>query len=288
VCDTATIKYKPIDLSQYKKRSAKETDYSRLITRSTILVDEESGKPRIVYLMLEDDCIDIVQAILSIQFEGLEERTSGLLSQSRIVGYRPRITTRDDFCTSAKLARENPYAHKIVMDYAIRVSSYYKQYNPGLFSYHQQELEKVLPEWKIKGTVFTSGIINKNNPLPYHFDSGNFRSVWSNMLAFKYKIAGGYLSVPEYDVGFEIAHNSLLMFDGQHLLHGVTPIYQLDEHSFRFSIVYYSLQQMWNCLPPDEEVRRIQKIRTAREEERLQRQESGEKYNPHVKKHRIV
>jgi hypothetical protein len=257
-----------LDLKSYRFRRAEIRDYTELLTSSTILRDEASGRVRVVYLVLSDDCNEIVQSLRSIQFE-IDERASGMLSQSRIFGYRPRITIRDDFCTTAALAREHPFAYKLISSYAAKVSDYYHQFNPELFIEHQRIVGRVLPEWRLEGSVFTSGIINKNNPLPYHFDQGNFQDVWSNMLVFKHQIGEGYLSVPEYDIGFEVAHNSLLMFDGQNILHGVTPIYLEGPEAFRYSIVYYSLKSMWNCLSPDEEVRRIQRLRTSREEKRF-------------------
>ena len=77
------------------------------------------------------------------------------------------------------------------------------------------------------------------------------------MVVFKHKVKGGHLSMPEYNVKFECADNTAMMFDGQEILHGVTPIKKESEHSRRYSIVYYSLQQIWNCLPLDEELARM-------------------------------
>jgi hypothetical protein len=128
---------------------------------------------------------------------------------------------------------------------------------------------KVLNEWAIRDTPFTSGIINKNNPLKYHFDAGNFRGMYSCMVGFKQDVGGGFLALPDYGVAVEIAHNSVFMFDGQEILHGVTPIRRLSTKAFRYTIVYYSLQQIWKCLPLDGELARIRKLKTEREEKRL-------------------
>jgi len=75
--------------------------------------------------------------------------------------------------------------------------------------------------------------------------------VWSNMLGFKRHCEGGYLAVPEYDLALEIADNSLSMFDGQNLLHGVTPMRLTSDGAHRFTIVFYSLKGVWQCLPVD-------------------------------------
>lgn len=265
---TRRLRRLDIDYHQYKNRRPAETDYSELIDQPTIVYDPDDGQVSIVYLELDDDCTEVVQALKAIKYlEGT--RTGGLPSRSRIFGYAPRNPIRNDFCTATSLARENERAHKVVADYSQKISRYYQRYNPELFEEHQKQVERVLPEYQMAGSVFTSGIINKNNPLPYHFDAGNFRNVWSNMLGFKEHIDGGYLSLPEYDVAFEIKHNSLFMFDGQSLLHGVTPIRQLDpDLSYRFTIVFYSLRGMWNCKPLNDEIAAARQRRTERERKR--------------------
>lgn len=85
------------------------------------------------------------------------------------------------------------------------------------------------------------------------------------MLVFKRDIVGGHLSCPEYGLGFKLKNNSLLMFDGQSILHGVTPIQKKSASAYRYSIVYYSLQQMWKCMSVDEELARIRNKKTERE-----------------------
>jgi hypothetical protein len=131
-----------------------------------------------------------------------------------------------------------------------------------------EETRIVLDDWKIGDTPFTSGIINKNNQLPYHFDAGNVKNVWSNMVVFKKDVTGGCLACPELGITFELKDNSVLMFDGQNILHGVTPFNKTSPNGYRYSIVYYSLLPMWNCLPPKEEIKQAANRRRAREVKR--------------------
>jgi hypothetical protein len=128
-----------------------------------------------------------------------------------------------------------------------------------------------MDDWKIGGTPFTSGIINKNNPLKYHFDAGNIGQVYSNMIAFKNDCEGGHLALPEFDIGLEISNRSVVFFDGQDILHGVTPFRLLSRDAYRYTIVYYTLKQMWNCKPLDEEIARIRTRKTERETTRFKR-----------------
>ena len=252
-----------LDLSAYRARQPATTDYTALIDRSTLVYDGETGDLLVVYLHLDDDCRDVVAALRSVRFD--HQNAMGRGPKSRIFGNQPRSLPRRDHCTAASLAAENPAAHATIAGYAERVSSYYHRYNPDLYATHVATTARVLPTWRIGASAFTSGIINFNNPLQYHFDAGNFADVWSNMLVFRDGAAGGYLACPEIDCGFALPSNALLMFDGQGLLHGVTPIVLRDAESYRYSVVYYSLKQMWRCLPVGEEVRRADRRRTERE-----------------------
>lgn len=266
------LPYRALNLKSYEKRSAEETDYTELITEPTLVYDADQGKVKIVYLELADDHTAVVEAIKR-QHYPKDTRTNGMMTRNRTIGYLPRVKIRRDYCTASLMAREDPEAHALILSYAERVSTYYQKYNPELYAEHQRQVQSVLSDYRVGGTsVFTSGIINKDNPLPYHHDAGNFPRVWSNMLVFKHKIAGGYLSVPEYDVGFELKDNSLLMFDGQSILHGVTPIRRQHPKSHRYSVVFYSMQQLWNCLPPEQEVERFRKERSEVERRRWERE----------------
>lgn len=256
-----------LDLADYKMRSAQEKDYHTLVTESVLVY--EGDTLMIAYVELDLDCSDVVDALLRIKYEK-NYRSNGLPTTSRIFGFSPRNSLRNDYCTATSLAKESPQDHAVITDYASKVATYYRNLNPDLYQKHLHDTdEHVIGDYRVKDSPFTSGIINKNNPLKYHFDSGNFKDVWSCMLVFKQDIGGGYLSVPQYGLGFQLKHNSLFMFDGQSLLHGVTPIKKKNAQSFRYSIVYYSLRQMWNCLPITDELLRIQKKRIEREEKRV-------------------
>lgn len=259
---------KQIDLSQFVKRSAQEADYDTFIDDDVVAIDADTKQVIFVHTRLDFPDKDIMWALDRVKYqEG--KRTAGLKSTSRIFGYNPRNTVRKDYCSSVSLALEQPLEHAVVCKYGIQIAELYSKFTPETYAKHREIVEsKVLDEWSIRDTPFTSGIINKNNPLKYHFDSGNFKNVYSCMAVFKKDIRGGFLSLPEYGVGLSLPHNSVFMFDGQSVLHGVTPITKTSPSSTRYSIVYYSLQQIWNCLPLSEEVARIRNKKTLRERNR--------------------
>ena len=251
------------DYRQYVKRGALESDFDTLIEGDTILT--ENGKIRLVYKTLPLDEKRLLKALNNIKFN-VSERAGGLKTTSRIFGFAPRVALRNDYCRAASLAKESPREHKIICDYAREVEAIYKENDPDKYTDHKAIADgKLKADYRIEDTVFTSGIVNKNNPLKYHFDSGNFEKVYSCMLALRYNMEGGYLAMPEYGIGLKIGNNSVTVFDGQSILHGVTPMSPISPDAYRYTIVYYSLKQIWNCLPIDEEVARIRNVKMKRE-----------------------
>lgn len=203
---------------------------------------------------------DVVEALKKIKYAE-NERSAGLVTRSRIFGWRPRVAMRADFCSPASLARDFPQEHALVAGLANKIEDIYRATDPSVYEKHLSLMNaKIKDSFRVNGSVFTSGIINKNNPLRYHFDSGNFRKVFSCMPVFKSGVKGGYLAIPEYGLAVELKHNSIFLFDGQSIMHGVTPIEYESAASFRFSVVYYSLRNIWNCLEIDDELARARNV----------------------------
>lgn len=269
-----TITVRKQDIGELKtnwtNRSALESDYKTLITEDCILIDEDKNI-LVIYTTLPFNSAGVVMALDRINYD-TTTRTNGLKTQSRVFGYMPRIVTRADYCRTVSLAQDAPLEHAVVCQYGIKMAEMYSKFSPEIYAAHSELMkQKVLNEYALADTPFTSGIINKNNPLKYHFDKGNFKGTYSAMAVFKHDIEGGHLSLPEYGVGIELKNNSAFMFDGQSILHGVTPIKRLSANAMRYSIVYYSMHQMWQCLPLDAEIARIRDLKTEREMKRFRR-----------------
>jgi len=263
---------KQLNAKDFVKRSALESDYSKLITESTIITDQ-NNKLSIVYLIIPEIPDFFANVLTKIDYHK-NRRITGLRTEGAIFGYMPREQIRKDFCSSTRMARDNPKAHQLICNFGKLLSKQYQEHAPQIYDEHSQIMaDSVLKDWTIPDTPFTSGIINKNNPLKYHKDAGNFSKVYSNMVCFKKGCKGGYLSIPEFDIGLDIANKSILLFDGQDIIHGVTPFKLQSPYpdSYRFTIVYYSLKQMWNCKPITEELERIKTRKTDREHRRYER-----------------
>jgi hypothetical protein len=263
---TLDLKRKKLDRKDWLRREVLLSDFETIVRGDTLIT--ENGVPVLAYYELGDDLNPFLEAVKATKFT-TGPRTLGLISTSAIFGYMPRRTLRADYCSATAMARNQPAEHAVIVEHAKLAAAKYAAAFPALFAAHSAEVaDKVRPEYILPGSPFTSGIINKNNQLKYHLDAGNFPNCASCMFAFKKNVAGGYLCLPEFGVALEIADRSLTIFDGQGLLHGVTPVSYQSDDAYRYSVVYYSLKQMWKCLGTAGEIDRIRKVKTDRERKR--------------------
>jgi hypothetical protein len=285
------LKRKKINLNDYKRRTALLSDVDKYIDKDTVVYD--NGKPIIAYINLKEKTSDLRWAVKNIKYNtGI--RTHGLKTQSTIFGYSPRYEQRSDYCTSSALSINEPKQHYVISKFGSNLAKYYEKYFPKKYEQHQKIVkEKVKKDWIIANSPFTSGIVNKNNPLKYHCDSGNFKGVLSNMIVFKKDVSGGHLTIPEYNLALAVDDNSLTIFNGQDLVHGVTPIEYDNKEAYRYSAVYYSLEKMWLCNTIDEELIRIREKKAMREKNRInpehikslyKRKEEATKYKNQIEK----
>jgi hypothetical protein len=251
---------KSLDCKEFQKHHAKESDCSILINQDTTVL--LNGKPLVVYIAnLPKATDELFDALTKIKYE-TNTRTNGLVTSSKIFGYAPRNAIRQQACRAAAIAYQHPRESEVLKEFAKVAADQYRATNEQLAGRHMALTdEKVKPSYRMAGSMFTSGIVNHNNPLKYHFDSGNYVGVWSAMFAFKRGIEGGHLSCPEIDMAFECGNGSLTMFDGQSILHGVTPIIKKRPDSVRYTVVYYSLKQIWACESNEDEIDRMRNSR---------------------------
>jgi hypothetical protein len=252
-----------INWRQFRLRKANREDCKEFITEPCkIIVDGVLG---LLYFDISHlDTKPFLDALQKIKI-GTNERSSGMTSSSQVFGFMPRRPLgRGDFCNASRLHRDQPKEAEIVSKFIDQLVGLYRENNPALAKLHEELADKILPEWRIHG-LFSSGIINLNNPLPYHFDAGNIESCWSIMPVFKKDIEGGHLAIPQLDLCVELRDHTCLMFDGQSLMHGVTPFKKLSAQAYRYTVVYYTMAQLWACLPIKDELARARRKRTETE-----------------------
>ncbi len=279
------LEKKEFDYFPFLKREALRSDVSQLIKEDVMIYLD--GEPTLLYKSLDNvDTSALRWAVKKIKYID-SFRTRGLTSESVTFGYNPRNPVRHDYCRATTLAIEHPKPNIILMEFSEQLAQIYEQYFPQKYQEHSALVQdKVLSNWTMENSPFTSGIVNKNSRLNYHRDAGNFRGMLSNMVVFKKDIEGGYLVIPGFDLALEVADNTITIFNGQDHLHGVSSIEYKNPHSYRYSIVYYSLEQMWKCLEVEEEVKRIRTRKDEKEKKRLD-EEHIKSLQVRLEKHKI-
>lgn len=215
-----------------------------------------NGEVVAIYKKAEYDLTDITDACLNLKFPTYE-RTNGLLTETININASPRNSRRTNMCRRTKFRNEDPRTHKVFLDYALKMAKDYRNYFLKQYAgqvkqmYSRQRIHRV---YRIKGTPFTSGVINKNSALGFHRDRANTEDGISCMLCLKEGVAGGELILPELRIGFECQDGYVLLFDGQKYIHGVTPIsHPQTGIGYRYTVVYYNNKGMALCLPPAQE-----------------------------------
>jgi hypothetical protein len=116
-----------------------------------------------------------------------------------------------------------------------------KELTPHLYKRQQELFEDVKDEWKF-GTMYTGSISNFNISAPFHRDTGNIKGTVNIILTKRNNSNGGCLNVPDYNVTFEQADNSMLVYPAWKNMHGVTPIKPIAEGGYRNSLIFYPLK----------------------------------------------
>tara|TARA_A100001201_G_scaffold140737_1_gene134484 strand:- start:602 stop:1405 length:804 start_codon:yes stop_codon:yes gene_type:complete len=116
-----------------------------------------------------------------------------------------------------------------------------KKLTPHIYKRQIQLFEDVKKEW-IFGNMFTSSISNFNIAAQYHRDTGNMLNSVNIIFTKRNNSKGGCLNVPDYDVTFEQADNSMLVYPAWKNIHGVTPIIPTAKNGYRNTLIFYPLK----------------------------------------------
>lgn len=244
---------------------AKPSHVSRVITAPHIERDA-NGQPIFVFGKLGVNYDEtLVKDFKGLQFQGnarIARSKAGLTvrSKDRSFGYKPKRPVFGLPGSACLFNNEYPRTYRDLTALGQILMDEYLKTNPKKHAEQKKIVEVVRPHWFIPGTFFTQGIINNAVSLEYHFDRGNFKSCWSCMAVFKKDILGGDLVIPDLDVMLKIEDHCYLLFDGQSLLHGVTPIIKQNKAAYRFSVVFYAIELMKNCADYDTEIKLMGEI----------------------------
>jgi len=194
-------------------------------------------------------------------------RTQGLPTKSTILGSLPRVPLRHNYCRLSADTNEHPEIWELAKEFAGHICTLYEKWLPEEYERHtRQTNSEIVPDWVVPGTPFTTINFNVNHAIKHHRDAANQKGVWSNVIILRKNSKGGLLVLPEYRAALTQVDGAIIIFDGQKVMHGVTPI-ATQAGGYRCSVVLYALDQFRNCYPYAEELENIKRHRTKLEQE---------------------
>jgi hypothetical protein len=217
------------------------------VNEAGIYRDKDTGEAILVYAPYPAPITPLRKAVLDTTYS-TTLRASGTRNASRTFGFTNRSAVlQREACTPASLAWESPEAQITLNETAEVLGDYLREQLPEVFVHDKEELEQVLPEWRMtEDALWTSGVINQSSPLPYHRDGSNF-DTWSAMPVVRRGMDGGNLHMPEWDITINARDGWALWFNGYAHVHGVTPMSPRAKDGYRYSIVFYAKRGMKDC-----------------------------------------
>lgn len=231
------------------------------------LVRDPDGEPLMAVLRAPADTLASLRWAMTVYPRDSVVRGHGSRSGARTFGYGARqVVMQRNCCREVNGAQEHPTAHAAILAGADTLAGMLGEVLPDIAQRdHALAKAEVLPEWRIRNSQWTSGVVNWTAPLPYHYDRNNLEPIWSAMVVARRGIRGGHLHVPELDVVLECRDGDVVLFPGWRFVHAVTPMVKVTKDAYRFSAVYYAVSRMRACLPWEEEVAHGRAERTERE-----------------------
>jgi len=173
-----------------------------------------------------------------------EARKIGVSQYSTILGsIKPNPVMRRPYPNISAVHRDKSAKTfiKAMWGACLEAEQIIKELTPKIYERQQELFEDVKDEWKF-GTMYTSSISNFNISAPFHRDTGNLTETVNIILTKRHNANGGCLNVPDYNLTFEQADNSMLVYPAWKNVHGVTPIKQIAENGYRNSLIFYPLK----------------------------------------------
>ena len=175
---------------------------------------------------------------------------------SGVAGYFDR-SAHLDFCRTTAFNQKNLKKFNKAIPLIRAVDKGFKEFVPEKHKKQKRMVKATDPNYRIADTAFTTITINKNYRTTYHYDGRDYKQGFGNLVAYCRDIEPMSLILPRYGIGVHLDTNDLLLVD-VHELHGNTEFIPNGPNPVRLSFVMYYRENMWKCLPPEEELKRIQ------------------------------
>ena len=173
-----------------------------------------------------------------------EARKIGVSQYSTILGsIKPNPVMRRPYPNISAVHRDKSAKTfiKAMWGACLEAEQIIKEITPKIYERQQELFADVKDKWKF-GTMYTSSISNFNISAPFHRDTGNLTETVNIILTKRHNANGGCLNVPDYNLTFEQADNSMLVYPAWKNVHGVTPIKPIAENGYRNSLIFYPLK----------------------------------------------
>lgn len=213
----------------------------------SLFVDPETERPILAYVKLPFDLKVYRQAVRGIKFSTIL-RGAGTRNSARTFGMAARnVILRREGCRPASMHRDHPDECAVLLSVAAALDRRFREMAPEVYEVDREVVSAVHEDWRlVPGSLWTSGNVNLSSALPYHRDRANFET-WSAMPVLRRGMRGGRLHIPEYGVTLPCRDGWVVYFNGNKLVHGVTPMKPTDPDGYRYSVVHYALRGMKDC-----------------------------------------
>lgn len=248
--------FSKVNTKNYIGQKSCEEDITVQLIQESSFIKLESNRP-VLYLDENDPRFDsVLEYIQEIKY-GASSRKHNKGNKSILFGAISRSISKYGICNQGAVLSQSPNLDSLLRgSFANVFDNLMHEY---LYPFHKVSKIKlsqkpIQPEYRMGNTNFTSGVINFNSPFDYHTDSFNLANTYSAMIVYKKNVSGGYLSFPEYGIGFKLKNRSIILFYGKGIVHGVTPIVKNTKDAYRISIVFYASENLNDCLTAEKEM----------------------------------
>jgi hypothetical protein len=246
-----------------------EADAEMLIHPGTTVTDSQTGDLVFAYGRLEGDFDELKAICRKIKFTQKARVTQAMnkdkyenqSSRDCAFGSRPPNSVFNHAAALCEFNGKYPVWYERVISLGVGLTELYQKLAPEKHARQAEIVAGIHKDWVIPGTVYTQGVINDANALGYHFDRGNIEGGLSAMVYLKHGGAGGNLILPQLNAKLVVEDKTFVLFDGQSLLHGVTPIkITQPKIQYRYSFVFYAREPMIGLGSFAEELKKKKKM----------------------------
>jgi len=216
--------------------------YSKKLSQLISISNKEFRSDNVPKSLLERS--DVFAKVYKDGLTRKEAKKQGTIQMSTILGsVAPKAHMRRPYPTISSVHREKKanIFIKAMWGASVEAEKIIKQLTPEIYKTQLELFKDVDKKWRF-GNMFTSSISNFNIAAAYHRDTGNIVGAVNVILTKRNNSSGGSLNVPDYNVTFEQADNSMLVYPAWKNIHGVTPIIKTSEDGYRNSLIFYPLK----------------------------------------------